>query len=53
MRTLVEERARLVRGARRQRCNTQPYRVQPKSRDQHLVYAASPFNAKSFLEAIT
>jgi len=46
MRTLVEERARLVRtlaGAE----------GRPRSRDQHLVYGDNPGGAKSFVEAIT
>ena len=53
MRTLVEERARLVRALVGSDATRSLTEVQPKSRDQHLVYAASPFNAKSFLEAIT
>jgi hypothetical protein len=53
MRTLVEERARLVRtltggDAARISANTRP-----QSRDQHLVYAAGPLDGKSFVEAIT
>ena len=53
MRALVEERAQLVRtlagnGAARTAANP---RLQ--SREQHLVQAARPLNARSFVEAIT
>ena len=53
MRALVEERAQLVRtlagdGAMRTAANP---RLQ--SRDQHLVQAAGPLDARSFVEAIT
>jgi hypothetical protein len=53
MRIVVEERARLVRalaGGEAMRGSTT---VRPQSRDQHLVYAASPLDGKSFVEAIT
>jgi hypothetical protein len=51
MRTLVEERARLVHtlaGAARDAADSRP-----RSRDQHVVYAGAPMSVKSFLEAIT
>ncbi len=46
MREMVEERAQLVR-------TLTDVETRPRSKDQHLVYAAVPSNAKSFVEAIT
>jgi len=52
MRELVEERSRLVRMlSGSQPTGGAPSR--PQSRDQHLVYAAQPLDAKNFVEAIT
>ena len=53
MRTLVEERARLVQTLAGGDAAHGLAKVRPQSRDQHLVGAASPVNAKSFVEAIT
>jgi hypothetical protein len=53
MRSLVEERARLVRTLAGGDAAHGRSEARPQSRDQHLVYAASPLNTKSFVEAIT
>jgi hypothetical protein len=53
MRSLVEERARLVRTLAGGDATRGPVQARPQSRDQHLVSAASPLCAKSFVEAIT
>jgi hypothetical protein len=53
MRTLVEERARLVQTLTGGDPARSLLETRPQSRDQHLVYAANPLNAKSFVEAIT
>jgi hypothetical protein len=49
MRGLVEERARLVRAIAGNGAAT----MRPRSREQHLVDAAAPLDAKRFVEAIT
>jgi hypothetical protein len=51
MRGLVEERARLVQ--RLSGGQSASSDARPQSRDQHLVYGATPSDAKSFVEAIT
>ena len=53
MRALVEERARLVRTLAGGQPAQRRADARPQSRDQHLVYAAEPLDAKSFVEAIT
>ncbi len=53
MRALVEERAKLVRTLASKAMLRSLAEARPQSRDQHLVYAAGPLDAKSFVEAIT
>lgn len=50
MRELIEERARLVQSLNREGGRAAQT---PQSRDQNLVYAAQPQDAKQFVEAIT
>lgn len=52
MRTLVEERARLVRALSNGN-GSDDAASRPQSRDQHLVCGAAAQDAKSFVEAIT
>jgi len=53
MRTLVEERARLVRALAGSGATRGAAPARPESRDQYLVHAAGALNTKSFVEAIT
>ena len=53
MRALVEERARLVRALAGDDVAARHGQPRPQSRDQHLVPAAGPLDARSFVEAIT
>jgi hypothetical protein len=53
MRTLVEERARLVRLLLGDGAPRGVSGARPQSRDQHLMHADGPLCVKSFVEAIT
>lgn len=53
MRAMVEERAALVRGARRGRTEPPHVESRPRSRDQSRVCGPAELDAKTFVEAIT
>jgi hypothetical protein len=53
MRGMVEERARLVRGAEARGLEAGRAQARPRSRDQHQVAIAGPTDVKTFVKAIT
>ncbi len=53
MREMVEERAKLARGAGGRRPQAVGSEPGPRCRDQSQVYAAAPADSKAFVEAIT
>jgi len=53
MREMVEERAALVRGARRGHSESRPVVSKPRSRDQSQVCGPTELDVKTFVEAIT
>jgi len=53
MREMVEERAALVRGARRGRAEPPHVASKPRSRDQSRVCGSTELDVKTFVEAIT